>query len=156
MTGWTSLAFMFCNFLFCINSHIESIGQGLLYKIMNYDSYKNKTMSLTICLDSTCRRDCRAEKMRFKLSLANVVKYIIFRQYLTHSVRLRGWVLLEVVRVSRSQMGCIPTTAPSLGGDRARWCADCESGRAAGRPGRIEPATEPSHTTEMPGDTQSD
>ena len=111
---------MFCNFFLLNNSHIESIGQGLLYKMMNYDSYITKTMPLTICLDSTSSRDCRAEKMRFKLSLANVVKCIIFGQYLIHSVRLRGWVLLEVVRASRRQMDCVPTTAPSLGGDRAQ------------------------------------
>lgn len=77
----------------------------------------------------------------------------IWCHYLKHSVRLRRWVLLERARECRYQMDCVPAAAPSLGGDTARWCADCESGRAAGKPGWTELATEQSHTTETPEDT---
>lgn len=72
------------------------------------------------------------------------------------SVRLRGWVLLEEARGRRCQTDCVPAAAPSLGGDTARWCAGCESGRAAGRPGWTEPATEQSRTTETPEDAGTD
>lgn len=65
-------------------------------------------------------------------------------------VRLRGWVSQEEARESRCLMDCFPAASPSPGADRARWCAGCESGRAAGKPGWSEPATEPSQATATP------
>lgn len=61
--------------------------------------------------------------------------------------------MLEEVKESRYPTDCVPAGAPSLGGDTARRCADCGSGRAAGKPGWTEPTTELSHTTETPEDT---
>lgn len=65
-------------------------------------------------------------------------------------VRLRGWVSQEEARESRCLMDCFPAASPSPGADRAHWCAGCESGRAAGKPGWSEPATEPSQATATP------
>lgn len=69
-------------------------------------------------------------------------------------IRLEQSVLLEEVRGSRCLKGCVPAAAPSLGGDTACWCAGCESGTAAGKPGQTEQTTELSRTTETPKDTQ--
>lgn len=79
---------------------------------------------------------------------------ILFYHLKHFPVRLKRWVLLEEGMGSRFQTDCVRAAAPSLGGDTACWCAGCESGRAAGKPGWTEPATEPSHTTETPEDTQ--
>lgn len=78
---------------------------------------------------------------------------ILFHQLKHVPVRLEQSVSLEEGRGSRCLKGCVPAAAPSLGGDTACWCAGCESGRAAGKPGRTEQTTEPSHTTETPEDT---
>lgn len=79
---------------------------------------------------------------------------ILFYKLRHAHVRLEHWVLLEEARVSRCPKGCVPAAALSLGVDTAGWCAGCESGTAAEKPGQTELTTERSHTTETPEDTQ--